>query len=91
MGSSVRATNMPELLRLLFLRVFAQLPYQVLWKWEFGPESMPDLPPNVRLERWLPQQDLLGRGPTFDLLVVRQYYDQIIENRCPAIAALRDA
>ncbi|XP_052126654.1 UDP-glucosyltransferase 2-like [Frankliniella occidentalis] len=60
MGSSVRATNMPELLRLLFLRVFAQLPYQVLWKWEFGSESMPDLPPNVRLERWLPQQDLLG-------------------------------
>lgn len=60
MGSSVRATNMPEMLRQLFLRVFAQLPYQVLWKWEFGSESMPDLPPNVRLERWLPQQDLLG-------------------------------
>lgn len=58
MGSSVRTFNFPEYLRLLFVKVFAQLPYQVLWKWE--EEDMPDLPNNVKLGRWLPQQDLLG-------------------------------
>ncbi|XP_069679592.1 UDP-glucosyltransferase 2 [Periplaneta americana] len=60
MGSSVLTVKMPEVLRLLFLRAFAQLPYRVLWKWEGGEGSIPDLPPNVRLGRWLPQQDILG-------------------------------
>nr|CAD7197007.1 unnamed protein product [Timema douglasi] len=58
MGSSVRSANMPEYLRLLFVRAFAQLPYRVVWKWEEG--GMPDLPHNVKLRRWLPQQDILG-------------------------------
>ncbi|KAK5643370.1 hypothetical protein RI129_007215 [Pyrocoelia pectoralis] len=59
MGSSVKAANMPEYLRRLFLRVFQQLPQRVLWKWEAN-DDMPDLPPNVKLGKWLPQQDLLG-------------------------------
>lgn len=42
------------------VKVFSQLQYQVLWKYEEDPENMPDLPENVRLGRWLPQQDLLG-------------------------------
>lgn len=58
MGSSVKADNMPEYLRRLFLRVFEQLPYRVLWKWE---STMTDVPDNVWLSRWLPQQDLLGK------------------------------
>lgn len=41
--------------------VFRQLPQRVLWKWEG--EDMPDLPLNVKLARWLPQQDLLGKLP----------------------------
>ncbi|KAF5291051.1 hypothetical protein FQA39_LY14484 [Lamprigera yunnana] len=59
MGSSVKAANMPEYFRRLLLRVFQQLPQRVLWKWETD-YDMPDLPPNVKLGRWLPQQDLLG-------------------------------
>ncbi|KAI4462503.1 UDP-glucosyltransferase [Holotrichia oblita] len=58
MGSSVRAANMPEYLRRMLLCVFKQLPQRVLWKWEAN--DMPDIPPNVKLSRWLPQQDLLG-------------------------------
>nr|AYC63264.1 UDP-glycosyltransferase 50D2 [Holotrichia parallela] len=58
MGSSVKAANMPEYLRRMLLCVFKQLPQRVLWKWEA--DDMPDLPPNVKLSRWLPQQDLLG-------------------------------
>jgi UDP:flavonoid glycosyltransferase YjiC (YdhE family) len=61
MGSSVLTAKMPEVLRLTFIRAFALLPYRVLWKWENGESSIPDLPSNVRLGRWLPQQDILGQ------------------------------
>ncbi|XP_077300343.1 UDP-glycosyltransferase family 50 member B3 [Arctopsyche grandis] len=60
MGSSVKTSNMPERLRKLLVRTFANLPYQVLWKWEEDSREMNDLPPNVMLSKWLPQQDLLG-------------------------------
>lgn len=58
MGSAVKASNMPEKLRRLLLRVFEQLPYRVLWKWE---ALIDDLPENVKTGRWLPQQDILGK------------------------------
>jgi UDP:flavonoid glycosyltransferase YjiC (YdhE family) len=61
MGSSVLTAKMPEVLRLIFIRAFAQLPYRVLWKWEAYENSIADLPGNVRLGRWLPQQDILGQ------------------------------
>lgn len=59
MGSSVKAVNMPEHLRLLLLNTFAKLPYRVLWKYEAN-QRLEDLPPNVKIGRWLPQQDILG-------------------------------
>lgn len=49
---------MPEEKRKLFLNVFSQLKQQVIWKWET--ETMPNLPANVKLTKWAPQQDLLG-------------------------------
>jgi UDP:flavonoid glycosyltransferase YjiC (YdhE family) len=60
MGSSVLTAKMPDMLRHMFTRAFAQLPYRVLWKWEAGESSIADLPDNVRLGGWLPQQDILG-------------------------------
>jgi ceramide galactosyltransferase len=59
MGSSVKAANMPESLRQLLVQTFAKLPYRVLWKYESS-IIQNDLPPNVKISRWLPQQDILG-------------------------------
>lgn len=59
MGSSVKAANMPENLRKLLVNTFAKLPYRVLWKYESS-IIQNDLPPNVKISRWLPQQDILG-------------------------------
>ncbi|CRK91551.1 CLUMA_CG005208, isoform A [Clunio marinus] len=59
MGSSVKAANMPENLRQLLVNTFAKLPYRVLWKYESA-ISQNDLPSNVKISRWLPQQDILG-------------------------------
>ncbi|XP_031841793.2 UDP-glycosyltransferase family 50 member B3 [Nomia melanderi] len=58
MGSSVRASGMPEALRQIFVAAFATIPYNVVWKWEGG--KIKDLPSNVRTAAWWPQQDLLG-------------------------------
>lgn len=65
MGSSVKAANMPEHLRRLLVQSFGRLPYRVLWKWEGNQSEMRDLPPNVKLSRWLPQQDVLGMWTSF--------------------------
>jgi glucuronosyltransferase len=58
MGSALKAVTMPEKYRKLFLNTFAKLKQRVVWKWET--EQMDDLPPNVKLSKWLPQQDVLG-------------------------------
>ena len=58
MGSFLQGSTMPEKYRQIFIRTFAKLKQRVLWKWET--ETMADLPPNVKLSKWLPQQDVLG-------------------------------
>lgn len=50
---------MPEKLRKIMLKAFSKLPYRVLWKYETKfPQN--DLPNNIKISRWLPQQDILG-------------------------------
>ncbi|CAL4064935.1 unnamed protein product [Meganyctiphanes norvegica] len=58
LGSVVKASNMPEESRRLLLSVLGSLPHRVLWKWD--QDTMENLPDNVHLSKWLPQQDLLG-------------------------------
>ena len=60
MGSVVDTDLMPEDIRLKFLNVFRRLKQRVLWKWNSG--KMDDLPANVRVSKWLPQQDILGNS-----------------------------
>ena len=57
MGSIVRPHEMPEATRKAFINVFSRLKQRVLWKW---PQPMSDAPPNVKLLKWIPQQDVLG-------------------------------
>ena len=60
MGSVVKSKDMPEDTRKAFVNVFSRLKQRVLWKWD---ADMHDLPPNVKIGKWLPQQDLLGECP----------------------------
>ncbi len=53
---------MSEASRKLLVGVFGSLKQKVLWKWEG--EDMPDRPGNVKLVKWLPQQDILGHQNT---------------------------
>jgi glucuronosyltransferase len=58
MGSALKGIMMPENYRKMFLSTFSKLKQRVVWKWET--EQMDDLPSNVKLSKWLPQQDVLG-------------------------------
>ena len=57
-GSSVRPSEMPPERKQIFLDTFSQLSHAVIWKWD--EDEIPNLPPNVKLSKWLPQQDLLA-------------------------------
>lgn len=59
MGTSVKTRHMPERIFQLFVDTFSKLPYRVLWKYDGMPGF--ELPSNVKVERWLPQQDILGK------------------------------
>lgn len=58
MGSFIQGNTLPEYLRLQIVKSFSKLKQRVLWKWET--ETMADLPPNVKLGKWLPQQSILS-------------------------------
>ena len=58
LGSVITGSKLKEDVRKAFAGAFSKLKQRVLWKWET--ETMPDLPPNVMLKKWLPQQDVLG-------------------------------
>ncbi len=53
---------MPDHKRELLLNVFRKLKQKVLFKWET--ETMDNLPSNVKLSKWLPQQDVLAHPNT---------------------------
>ncbi|XP_049809467.1 UDP-glucosyltransferase 2-like [Schistocerca nitens] len=57
LGSTLQASTMPEDKRLEFLEGFKKIPQRVLWKWE---KHMENLPPNVKVSKWLPQQSVLA-------------------------------
>lgn len=58
MGSNLKSIMLPEEKRNILLSVFKNLPYKILWKFE--DENLPGKPTNVKIGKWLPQNDILG-------------------------------
>ena len=42
----------------VFLETFAKLEKPIIWKWD--EENVGDLPSNVMIKQWVPQQDILA-------------------------------
>ncbi|XP_047113034.1 UDP-glycosyltransferase UGT5-like [Schistocerca piceifrons] len=68
LGTNVRGSTMPEHKRRAFLEAFSQLPQRVLWKWEA--DDLPGRPGNVKISKWLPQQDVLAH-PNIKLFITQ--------------------
>ena len=56
-GSSLTPSSMSAETKQEFIEAFRELKLPVIWKWD---EEIKDLPSNVLLSKWLPQQDLLA-------------------------------
>ncbi|XP_037293404.1 UDP-glucosyltransferase 2 isoform X2 [Manduca sexta] len=59
MGSSVKTAKMTLAAHKLIVDALGRLPQRVLWKHD-AEQNMTNIPSNLRLLKWLPQQDLLG-------------------------------
>ena len=58
-GSNIRTKTLkPEFVEVL-LSTFAELPYRILWKSD--EEGLKELPDNILLQKWVPQQDILSK------------------------------
>lgn len=58
LGSVVKSSKMPRETVSLLLAELSTVRQTVLWKWEN--DQLPDLPGNVIVRKWFPQNDILG-------------------------------
>lgn len=58
MGSNLKSSDMPIEISNAILKALSKLKQKVLWKFET--EDAAGLPENVKIKKWLPQQDILG-------------------------------
>ncbi|RZC42691.1 2-hydroxyacylsphingosine 1-beta-galactosyltransferase-like [Asbolus verrucosus] len=61
LGSNIKSYLISEEKKSLLLEAFQELPFKVIWKFE---EKVSDLPDNVRVVAWAPQQDILRHNNT---------------------------
>lgn len=58
MGSHIQSKHFPTDKRDAFVKVFSQLKQRILWKFE--DDSIKNLPNNVLINSWMPQNDILA-------------------------------
>jgi glucuronosyltransferase len=54
---------MPESTIDALMEAFSKVKQRVLWKWET--DRLAGKPPNVKVGKWLPQADILGKSYTY--------------------------
>lgn len=59
MGSNLQSRYLPEEKKKSILGAFSKVGMKVLWKFEA--DDLAGVPKNVKLNKWLPQQDVLGK------------------------------
>lgn len=57
LGSNLKSKDFPENIKKGLIKLFSGLKQTVIWKFE---EVMPNLPKNVHILKWAPQQSILG-------------------------------
>lgn len=85
LGSNVKSMHIDKEKRKVITDVFSELPYKVLWKFES--DDLENIPKNVKISKWLPQQDLLGH-PNIKLFVTQgglQSTEEAIVNNVPLL------
>lgn len=85
-GSNVKSAELKPEIRQIIIETLKDLPYDVLWKFEN--DSLPHKPENVRIEKWLPQQDVLAHK-NIKLFITQggmQSMEETIDRGVPVVA-----
>lgn len=61
-GTNYKSSDQTEEIRKIFLRTFSKLKQRIIWKFEV--DSIQNLPENVMIRKWLPQNDILAHPNT---------------------------
>ncbi|VVC39701.1 UDP-glucuronosyl/UDP-glucosyltransferase [Cinara cedri] len=75
-GSNIKMANLPAREVRTFVESFRKLRQTVLWKWENG--TIDDLPGNVYVDKWFPQQYVLGHK-NCKLFITHGGYHSLVE------------
>ena len=75
-GSAIKPSLMPEERVAIFLEAFKKIDLSVVWKWD---SQIPNLPNNVMISSWVPQQDLLAH-PNLKVFVTHGGIGSIMES-----------
>lgn len=59
LGTNIRSDKLTNHQKSALLQAFAKIPQTVIWKFE---TDTIDLPKNVIIRKWLPQNDILGNS-----------------------------
>lgn len=84
-GSNVQSKDLGTDIRNIFLNVFRDLKYDILWKFEN--DSLTNKPDNVKISKWLPQSDLLAHE-SIKLFITQggqQSMEEAIDRTIPTI------
>lgn len=57
-GSCIRSVDLPPEKLHAFIETFRLMKQKILWKFEN--ETLPNMPSNVMIRKWLPQNDVLA-------------------------------
>lgn len=86
LGSNVKSAFLNPTKRKIIMEALSELPYKILWKFET--DYMEDQPKNVKISKWLPQQDLL-RHKNIKLFIMQgglQSLEEAVTNGVPLLA-----
>ena len=75
-GSAIKPSLMSEERMSVFLEAFRKIDLSVVWKWD---SEIPNLPKNVMISPWVPQQDLLAH-PNLKVFVTHGGMGSIMES-----------
>ncbi|CAH1099471.1 unnamed protein product [Psylliodes chrysocephalus] len=76
MGSNLKGIDLPNNTRKALMNAFSKRKENILWKFET--DDMPGKPKNVRIEKWLPQSDILAH-PNVKLFITHGGFLSSIE------------
>jgi len=69
----------PAYLQKAFIEALAEIPQRVLWKYDIP--NIRDLPKNVKVGKWFPQRDILGKNLEIFFIIICNHYNRILNNK----------